>query len=141
MSMELLHALHERFKSDPEVLAAVPGGWYYSEGPVLGGYPFLVVRQMSGGNDTKSSTSNIDAVRIRFHVNAVKYEEAVRCSQAIAAWVDKQPGFIWDGGWATALEQIDEMNATPAGRAPEEKGGIQMVELLYLSYVRRNAHA
>jgi hypothetical protein len=139
MPADLMGALKALFAGSPALAAAIPGGWHANEGAALGTLPYVTARQFAGPIGLRTSTSNVDDVRVRVRVWGNRLDAARAAADALEAAFLGAGGLTWDGGWSTKLERVDRAENKEAGRAPGDAGVLRMVDLVFLARCRRPA--
>lgn len=142
MAIDLLSALKELFESDPDAVGSVGGRWYIDEAATSQEYPYVTITQTSGAIGLRTSTSNVDNVRIRLRVwSDNDYTSAVAAANILETLFLAQNSLTWDGGWSTILERVDRKTSKPVGRAPAAGGPVRVIDITFLTHVRREVHA
>jgi hypothetical protein len=132
-------ALKEVFSASSVLRQVVPGGWHANEGAALGTLPYITARQISGPLGLRTSTSNVDDVRVRVRVWGNKLDTARAAADALEGVFFAAGGLTWDGGWSTKLERVDRTENKEVGRAPGDSGVLRMVDLVFLAHCGRSA--
>lgn len=134
---DLLAALKLLFYSSEPLKAAIPGGWHVNEGAVEATFPYVTARQYAGPLGRRSSSSNIDDVRVRMRFWGNKLSIARSAADVLEGVFLDAGGITWANGWATPLERVDRIEDKGAGRAPGNAGVLRLVDVVFLTHCGR----